>query len=68
MEDLRFYVDVHIDDRALHEVYASFFTSICTKIRSGEATMEELAAYAAHLGSTEGPGSGCQEYLESVVN
>ena len=32
------------------------------------ATLEELAAYAAQLGSTEGPGSGRQEYLESVVN
>ena len=25
MEDLRFYVDVHIDDRALHEVYLPHF-------------------------------------------
>ena len=56
-------IDAFIEDR-----YASFKTGIGAKIRSGEATLEELADYAAELGYTEGPGSGRQEYLEAVVN
>ena len=55
-------------DNFIEERYASFKTGIGAKIRSGEATLEELAAYAAEMGSTEGPGSGRQEYLESVLN
>ena len=35
---------------------------------SGETTLAELAAYADLLGAPELPGSGRQEYLESVVN
>ena len=38
------------------------------KIRSGEATLEELAAHAEEMGAPELPGSGRQEYLESIVN
>lgn len=38
------------------------------KIRSGETSLEELAAYAENLGAPELPGSGRQEYLESIVN
>ena len=30
--------------------------------------LEELAAYADQLGAPDLPGSGRQEYLESVVN
>ena len=43
-------------------------TGIGARIRSGEATLEELAAYACEKGKAELPGSGRQEYLESVVN
>ena len=48
--------------------YASYKTGIGAKIRSGETTLEELAAYADQLGAPDLPGSGRQEYLESVVN
>ena len=43
-------------------------SGIGAKIRSGEATLEELAAYAEDMGAPALPGSGRQEYLESVVN
>ena len=56
-------VDGFIADR-----YASYNTGIGAKIRSGEATLEELAAYAEAMGAPELPGSGRQEYLESIVN
>ena len=42
--------------------------SYMQKIRSGEATLEELAAYAEAMGAPELPGSGRQEYLEAIVN
>ena len=38
------------------------------KIRTGNTTLAELAAYAEEMGAPELPGSGRQEYLESVVN
>lgn len=41
---------------------------IGAKIRAGDTSLEELAAYAEQLGAPELPGSGRQEYLESVVN
>ena len=56
-------IDKFIEDR-----YASFKTGIGAKIRAGETTLEELADYAEKLGAPELPGSGRQEYLESVVN
>ena len=48
--------------------YSSYNSGIGAKIRSGEATLEELAAYAEEMGAPELPGSGRQEYLESIVN
>ena len=35
---------------------------------SGETTLAELVAYAEKLGAPDLPGSGRQEYLESIVN
>ena len=37
-------------------------------VLSGETTLEELSAYACEMGAPELPGSGRQEYLESIVN
>ena len=56
-------IDAFIDQR-----YASYGTGIGAKIRSGETTLEELAAYAEQMGAPALPGSGRQEYLESIVN
>ncbi|MBQ2968430.1 MAG: xylose isomerase [Clostridia bacterium] len=56
-------------DEFVKEKYQSFAnTEIGQKIRSGNATLEELAEYAGKLQKPEMPGSGSQEYLESVVN
>ena len=55
-------------DAFIEERYASYKTGIGAKIRSGEAALEELAAYAAEMGAPANPGSGRQEYLESIVN
>ena len=38
------------------------------KIRKGETSLAELAAYAEAMGAPALPGSGRQEYLEGVVN
>ena len=48
--------------------YSSFETDIGKRIVSGEATLEELAAYAEEKGSAALPGSGRQEYLQSILN
>ena len=56
-------IDGFIADR-----YASYNSGIGARIRSGEATLEELAAYAEEMGAPALPGSGRQEYLEAVVN
>lgn len=48
--------------------YASYNSGIGAKIRAGETTLEELAAYAENMGAPALPGSGRQEYLEAVVN
>ena len=56
-------IDKFVEDR-----YASYRSGIGAKIRSGEATLAELADYAAKLGAPELPGSGKQEQLESVLN
>ena len=55
-------------DAFIEERYSSYKTGIGAKIRSGEATLEELAAYAAQMGAPANPGSGRQEYLEGVIN
>ena len=55
-------------DGFIAERYASYQTGIGARIRSGEATLAELAAYAEEMGAPELPGSGRQEYLESIVN
>ena len=55
-------------DEFIRERYASYETGIGARIRSGEATLEELAARAEEMGAPELPGSGRQEYLESIVN
>ena len=57
-------LDGFITDR-----YASFHTTEIGKtIMDGTATLESLAAYAENMGAPNLPGSGRQEYLESVVN
>ncbi len=55
-------------DEFVKERYASFNTGIGAKITQGEATLAELAAYAENMGKPALPGSGRQEYLESVMN
>ena len=61
-----------IEDGRLDEFvknrYASYSSGIGAKIVAGETTLEELAAYADEMGAPQLPGSGRQEYLESVVN
>ena len=52
----------------IEKKYSSFKTGIGAKIVAGETSLEELAAYAEEMGTPELPGSGSQEYLESVVN
>ena len=59
--------DGRIDD-FLKERYASYQSGIGAKIRSGQATLAELAEHAAAMKAPPLPGSGKQEYLESVVN
>ena len=49
-------------------IISGYVAGIGAKIRSGEATLEELAAYAEEMGAPALPGSGRQEYLEAVVN
>lgn len=55
-------------DSFLRERYASYQSGIGAKIREGKATLLELADYAEKLGAPTLPGSGRQEYLESVMN
>ena len=55
-------------DQFIAERYASYKSGIGAKIRSGETTLAELAAYADKLGAPALPGSGRQEYLETIVN
>ncbi len=55
-------------DEFVKERYASYDSGIGARIRSGEATLAELADYAAKLGKPAAPASGRQEYLESIVN
>ena len=55
-------------DTFLKKRYASFESGIGARIRHGEATLVELAAEAAELKEPPPPGSGRQEYLESIIN
>ncbi len=55
-------------DQFIKDRYASFSEGIGEKIRNGETSLEELAAYADELGNASLPGSGRQEYLNTVVN
>lgn len=56
-------------DEFVKERYASYSnTDIGKKIRTGAATLEECAAIAVKNGAPALPGSGKQEYLESVLN
>jgi len=55
-------------DTAVEEKYASFNSEIGKKIRDKSASLTDLAAYAEKLGAPQSPGSGKQEYLQSVVN
>lgn len=52
----------------LTQRYQSYQSGIGAKIRSGETNLKELSDYAEQLGAPELPGSGKQEYLESVMN
>ena len=55
-------------DKFIENKYSSFNYGIGKTIIDGTATLESLAENAAKLGSCTDPGSGRQEYLESVVN
>ncbi|MBR6728746.1 MAG: xylose isomerase [Clostridia bacterium] len=55
-------------DAFIKQKYESFTSGIGQKIVNGEATLEELAAYAEKLGHTKEPQSGRQEYLSGVLN
>lgn len=59
--------DGRLDDFVKNR-YASFNDGFGKKIRSGETSLQELAAHAEELGAPELPGSGRQEQLESIVN
>ena len=52
----------------IKERYSSFDSELGQRIRGGKATLAELASRADELGAPALPGSGRQEYLESVVN
>lgn len=55
-------------DQFIKDRYSSFETGIGKKIVSGETALEELAAQAAAMRQPTLPGSGRQEYLQSIVN
>ena len=56
-------------DGFINDRYASFRTTeIGKSILNGTATLESLAAYSENMGAPSLPGSGRQEYLESIVN
>ena len=54
-------------DEFVEQRYASYKEGIGARIASGEATLEECAANAIAAQAPKLPGSGKQEYLESVV-
>ncbi|MCR5640302.1 MAG: xylose isomerase [Lachnospiraceae bacterium] len=55
-------------DNFIKERYASFNEGIGKKIREGNTSLAELAALADQMGAPASPGSGRQEYLQSIVN
>ncbi len=55
-------------DAFVKERYASYQSGIGAKILAGSTSLAELAEYAAGLKAPALPGSGKQEYLESVFN
>ncbi len=55
-------------DAFVHDRYASYTAGIGEKIVSGKATLAECAAHALDMKKPELPGSGRQEYLESILN
>ena len=55
-------------DAFVEKKYESFGGELGQRIRSGKATLAELADRASALGSCEPPASGRQEYHEGVVN
>ena len=55
-------------ERFVSERYAGYTTGIGAKIANGEAKLTELAEYAENMKTPALPGSGRQEYLQSVVN
>ena len=55
-------------DGFIKERYASYQGGIGAKIAGGKATLAECASRALELKKPELPGSGKQEYLESIVN
>ena len=65
-------VEALVEDGRLEQFvkdrYASFSTGIGQRIREKSVTLAELAAEAEKMGAPALPGSGSQEYLESVLN
>jgi xylose isomerase len=55
-------------DEFIKERYASYRSGIGAQILRGETDLAELAELADKMGAPALPGSGKQEYLESVVN
>lgn len=52
----------------LKKKYSSFDSELGQRIIKGEVTLEELSNRALELKDAKNPGSGKQEYLESVIN
>lgn len=59
--------DGRIDD-FIKEKYSSFNEGIGKQIRENNVTLEELSKYAEDVKVCHNPGSGKQEYLESIIN
>ena len=55
-------------DQFVKDKYSSFNSGIGKKIREHKTTLVELAEKADEMGKPELPGSGKQEYLESIIN
>jgi len=55
-------------DAFVKEKYASYESGIGEKIRNKTTSLKELAELAEKMGAPANPGSGRQEYLESIVN
>ena len=55
-------------DEFVKERYSSYESGIGKKIKDGEATIEELEAYALAMGDVTTNISGKQEYLETIMN